>query len=274
MLPVRPFRARRSCNRRGRSAGSGSLDDIERLSARRRHALDRRLVKAAARILPEVDRRLRRQYGNVSDDTMPLGNKRNPVDELVYIQLSVRTPEHTYREAYRSLRRLVGGAWERFLNVSDADALRVLQPSGMACVKLLRLRAQFAALRVRFGRVTLAPLRLMTTDDAEAVLRSLPGVGPKVARCVLLYSLGRDVFPVDSHCHRVLGRLGFLPAGMHVKASHDFLQDLIPVQIRKSLHVNLIRHGRGRCLPRTPDCGHCPLLSLCPTGTMRVTGVL
>lgn len=37
------------------------------------------------------------------------------------------------------------------------------------------------------------------TDDAEKMLVSLPGVGPKIADCVLLFSLGRlEVFPVDT----------------------------------------------------------------------------
>jgi endonuclease III len=93
-------------------------------------------------------------------------------------------------------------------------------------------------------------------------------VGPKVARCVLLYSLDRQVFPVDSHCRRVLGRLGFLPPRVDIKASHDFLQAIVPTEIRRSLHVNLIHHGRQICVPRTPDCGRCALLSLCPTGRL------
>ncbi len=36
------------------------------------------------------------------------------------------------------------------------------------------------------------------------------GVGPKTAACVLLFGLGRDVMPVDTHVHRVVGRLGIV----------------------------------------------------------------
>src|SRR5688572_32534087 len=38
-----------------------------------------------------VDEKLRRRY-----KTAPLGNKANPLDELIYIQLSVRTREDIY----------------------------------------------------------------------------------------------------------------------------------------------------------------------------------
>jgi endonuclease III len=232
----------------------------------------RNLRTAAVRILPVVERRLRREYGGVPVGSAPLGNKRNPLDELVYIQLSVRTRETAYQSTYPSLRRLVGGAWEQFLRLPAHRILPVLHPGGMSRVKLARLRAQFSQLRAILGRVTLAPLRAMTTEDAEALLRSLPGVGPKVARCVLLYSLDREVFPVDSNCRRVLARLGFVPAGLNIKATHDFLQALVPERIRRSLHVNLIHHGRARCLPAVPQCPDCPLLSLCPTGRRLTSG--
>lgn len=231
---------------------------------------DEALTRLARQILPVVDARLRCEYGDVPPGSTPLGNKRNPLDELIFIQLSVRTRETAYLGTYPALRKLVGRAWARLLVLPDAEVLRVLEPGGMARVKLDRLRGQLARIRARFGRVTLAPLRTMEDGEIEAFLRSLPGVGPKVSRCVMLYSLDRDVFPVDSNCHRVLDRLGFLPAGVHVKAGHDFLQALVPDGIRRSLHVNLIYHGRDRCIPGPPRCETCPLLDLCPTGQRRV----
>lgn len=234
-------------------------------------APSKRLLQRAAEVLPEVERRLRQAYGAVPEGHAPLGNKHNPLDELVYIQLSVRTRESAYQGTYPSIRRVVSGVWERLLSVPDDEALAALESGGMARVKLDRLRKQLAPLRDLFGRATLAPLRQMSTEDAEELLRSLPGVGPKVARCVLLYSLDREVFPVDSHCRRVLARLGFLPPKVDIKAAHDFLQALVPKGIRRSLHVNLIHHGRRICVPGTPDCGRCVLLSLCPTGKRTQT---
>lgn len=49
----------------------------------------------------------------------PLGNKQNPLDELVYIQLSVRTRERAYQQTYAALRRLVGGSGERLLTAEQ-----------------------------------------------------------------------------------------------------------------------------------------------------------
>ena len=239
-------------------------------SAYRAPRPSKHLIDRAAAILPMVERRLRAAYGAVARGSTPLGNKRDPLEELIYIQLSVRTRESAYLDTYQALRHFVRGHWERLLRSSDARLLRILDSGGMARVKLARLRGQLAGLQARFGSVTLAPLRGMDDHDAEAVLRDLSGVGPKVARCVLLYSLDRDVFPVDSNCRRVLDRLGFVPTGMSIKAGHDFIQALVPKRIRRSLHVNLIRHGRDVCLPGIPVCEACSLLSLCHTGQVMM----
>ncbi|HEX2092246.1 MAG TPA: hypothetical protein VHG28_07575 [Longimicrobiaceae bacterium] len=188
---------------------------------------------------------------------------------MIYIQLSIRTREGAYADIYTELHRAVAGHWEELLKCPDDQLLEVLRRGGMADVKLRRLRAQLHTIRAAFGEVTLEPLRELATEAAEEFLVSLPGVGPKAARCVLMYSLGRAVFPVDSHCLRVLDRLGFVPSGMDRKKAHDFLQELVPPEIRFTLHVNLVHHGRLLCTPTNPDCDRCPLLDLCPTGLLR-----
>lgn len=225
-------------------------------------------------LIRRVERDLRRAYGAVPKGLAVLGNKANPLDELVYIQLSVRTREETYTESYRQLRRLVDGKWGRLLDVSDARALGALGAGGMARVKLARLRAQFAHLQDAFGRVTLSPLGGMDDGQAETFLMRLPGVGPKVARCVLLYSLDRDVFPVDSNCLRVMKRLRLVPPTLDRRRAHDFAQGVVPKGLRRSLHVNLVRHGRQVCVVGSPRCNQCVLLDVCPTGGKACRGVL
>lgn len=222
------------------------------------------LIQRAACVLPEVDLRLRSTYCTAS-----LGNKADPLDELVYIQLSIRTREGAYSSVYNSIERLTGADWGQLLELPDAPLLESLRPGGMAELKLARLRAQIKEIGRRFGQVSLNPLREVEDAEAEAFLESLPGVGPKAARCVLLYSLGRKVFPVDSHCYRVLDRLGFVPAGIDRKQAHDFLQALVSEEHRYSLHVNLVHHGRAICIAASPRCAVCPLRDLCPTGAKR-----
>ena len=55
------------------------------------------------------------------------------------------------------------------------------------------------------GEIVYEELLAMPTDKARRALLSLCGVGPKVADCILLFSLGRfDVFPTDVWVKRVM----------------------------------------------------------------------
>lgn len=69
-----------------------------------------------------------------------------------------------------------------------------------------------AAERVASGALDLESLRFLSYDDARATLIALPGVGPKIADCVLLFSLDHGLaFPIDRWVRRALLRVYSLP---------------------------------------------------------------
>jgi endonuclease III len=194
-------------------------------------------------------------------------NPRNPLADVVFLMLSVQTGKEKYEAAYAALRK----AFPSFAKLKEAPRGRIahlIKGSGLAHQKAARIKGLLQTVTRAFGKPTLAPLRKMTDEQCEAFLTALPGVGKKVARCVMMCALDRDVFPVDTHCWRVCGRLGWRPTRFRActPAAMDFLQDSLPRSLRQSLHVNLLSLGREFCLPRRPRCSKCPLLSVCPTG--------
>src|SRR3989338_3983917 len=116
-------------------------------------------------------------------------------------------------------------------------------------------------------------IKKMSDEECEQFLSSLPGVGKKVARCVMLYSLNRQVFPVDSHCWRIANRLGWNKKTCNSKnysvKDMDFLQELIPPTMRFSLHVNMVSHGRKICTARSPKCKACTINCYCLTNGVK-----
>ena len=109
--------------------------------------------------------------------------------------------------------------------------------------------------------------RALTGVAAETLwerLRQLPGVGPKTAAIVLLFSLGQPYFPVDTHVHRVAKRLGLVPANASAEQAQALLQRAVPPEMMYALHMQLIRHGRAICRAPRPLCDECVLLDICP----------
>lgn len=220
------------------------------------------LASGLERLL-EVSRLLEEEYG-----TPDLGNKDDPVDELVYIILSRRTRESAYQSGFLALRERFA-TWEEVVTASIEAVESVIRPTGLAQKKARSIKQALATLVERFGGCTLEPTRAWADDEVKDFLCSLPEIGPKSAACVMMWSLGRPAFPVDTHVGRVLERVGVWSevglslGGADHKAKQAILADLVPPSIRIPLHVNALVHGRSTCRPARPRCSFCGIASLC-----------
>jgi endonuclease-3 len=97
-------------------------------------------------------------------------------------------------------------------------------------------------------------------------LIELDGVGRKTANVVLGNAFGINCgIVVDTHVARLSQRLGLTRETDPVKIEQA-LQKLVPNSEWTMFSHWLIWHGRRRCFARSPDCAHCEILSLCPTG--------
>jgi len=163
-------------------------------------------VERFSRELLTISQRLSTTYG-----TPDLGNKSDPVDELVYIILSRRTREGAYQAAYDALKAKYA-SWED-LAVAPADEISAtISFSGLGHRKAQSLKRALGALIERFGRCTLDPTAAWDDTKTRDFLCTLPEIGPKSAACVMLCSLDRPAFPVDAHVGRVFERLGMFRA--------------------------------------------------------------
>ena len=213
-----------------------------------------------ANIIP-VARALRKRYKDFGHY-----NRKNPLDELLLILCSVKRGEKVYLRAFKSLKQAYP-TFEKLNRASVKELTNKIEWGGLQNQKARSLKKITTAITGKFEKLSLAPLRKMMDVECEEFLCSLPGVGKKVARCVMLYSLGMKVFPVDTHCWRVSKRLGWIKAnGKHkfcTSQDMDILQDLVPPKLRLSLHVNMVSLGREFCLARSPKCCQCPIEQDC-----------
>lgn len=186
------------------------------------------------------------------------------LSELVLTILSQNTNDVNRDRAWQRLQeRFAGPNWEKVMSAPTEALVEAIRPGGLAQTKAARIQQALRTVLDTCGEFSLDFLRHMPAEEARAWLMQLEGVGPKTAAIVLLFSLGRPAFPVDTHVHRVSRRLGLIPANTSREKAHHLLEELLPPETYYSFHLNLIAHGREVCRPRPPRCGLCVLQRCC-----------
>ena len=160
--------------------------------------------------------------------------------------------------------RGVGLYWSRIADLTESGIEARIRVGGLARVKAGRIRRILRTIREERGACNLSFIERLDTPEIARYLGALPGIGPKTIACVLLFSLGRGAFPVDTHIHRLMTRLGLLGAKTSAARAHILLAEQVPPEISLTLHLNAIAHGRAVCRARAPRCPRCSLSDICP----------
>jgi endonuclease-3 len=187
----------------------------------------------------------------------------DPLSELVAVVLSQHTSDVNSERAFESLRAHYPD-WESVRRAPTPAVADAIRSGGLAVIKAARIQRILTQVLEARGELSLDFLDALSLDEARAFLRGLDGVGPKSAACVLLFSLDKPAMPVDTHVHRVAGRLGLIPRGTTAEAAHEQLERMVPPEEVYRFHVNLIWHGRRVCKAPRPRCAVCPVNALCP----------
>jgi endonuclease III len=205
----------------------------------------------------EVARRLESTYA-----TPDLGNKADPLDELVYIALTRQTHEKNAQRTWNSLITAYP-TWGMLLDAPEQEAAGIIKDGGFSRQKARWIKQSLKIIKERNGSLSLDFLDDLGDEEAERFLCSLPGINVKSAKCMLMYSLERDVLPVDTHVKRVSERLGLLETGFTSKRAHERLEAIVPPRYRFAYHVGAVVHGRQVCTVARPHCGECVVKRSC-----------
>jgi len=209
--------------------------------------------------IQEIIRLLRQEYGE--RHWQP---RQDPVSTLVATVLSQNTSDANSERAFKLLVSTFGD-WESVTTADTAEIARSIRLGGLADVKAKRIKLILQDIEEQRGNLDLSFLRELPLSEAKSWLRQLPGVGPKTAGCVLLFSLGMPALPVDTHVFRVARRLGLIDSKATPEKAHDVLEALIPAEEIYAFHLYLIEHGRRICKAQRPRCHLCVLQQVCPS---------
>ena len=195
----------------------------------------------------------------------------DPLGGLVGTILSQHTSDINSDRAYQQLIDTFPN-WEEVRDAPTYKVAEAIKSGGLANIKAPRIQNALLTLtewqQSQGGTKSLSAylsdeLAQRTPEEGWHYLRSIPGVGPKTAACVLMFNLGQPVMPVDTHVHRVSKRLGLIGPKVNADQAHEVFAKITPPAWIYPLHVGLIRHGRQVCHAQRPACAQCSLYGEC-----------
>jgi endonuclease-3 len=185
---------------------------------------------------------------------------RNPLELLVATILSAQCTDKRVNLVTPTLFAKYRTAQD-YAKAPPATLEKLIRSTGFFRSKTRSLRAAAAAIVAEHaGRV----------PDTMEKLHGLPGVGRKTANVVLGNAFGKDEgIVVDTHVARLSHRLRLTAQTDPEKIEQDLMK-LVPRKHWTNWSHWLIWHGRRRCFARRPDCHHCEIFRLCPSGKVFI----
>ena len=180
---------------------------------------------------------------------------------LIATILSQNTNDNNSYRAFENLRKRYK-TWEDIADARRSSVEKEIKVAGLGLQKSTAIKNVLTKLKSEKNKISLDHLRKFNNDSAIDELTGFKGVGVKTASCVLLFSLDKNICPVDTHVHRTVNRIGIVKGFTPDKTFFNLKEDF-PPKIAHQFHTNLIRLGREICKPRNPSCGICPLKNMC-----------
>jgi len=94
-------------------------------------------------------------------------------------------------------------------------------------------------------------------------LLSIKGIGPKTANIVLNFAFNQQVLPIDTHCHRIPNRLGWVKTKTPEQTEKE-LEKVLPKKYWGEFNGIFVLFGKTICQPISPWCSKCPINQYCP----------
>lgn len=144
---------------------------------------------------------------------------------------------------------------EALAAADTADIERIVKPCGLGHSKARDISACMRRLRDEFGG--------RVPEDFDTLL-TLPGVGRKSANLIMGDVFGKPAIVTDTHCIRLVNRMGLVDGIKEPKKVEMALWKIIPPEESNDFCHRLVDHGREICTARTsPHCDRCPLTDVC-----------
>ena len=171
---------------------------------------------------------------------------------LVATILSARTKDETTIKVCETLFSKVKDI-DDFEKLSENEIEKLIYPVGFYKTKAKYLKKLPKVLEEEFnGKI---PSEI---DD----LLKLPGVGRKTANLVRAVGFRKDGLCIDTHCHRIFNRLGYIKTNTPFE-TEMVLRNKLTKKYWEKINYLLVAFGQNLCRPISPYCSKCPIIKYC-----------
>lgn len=188
----------------------------------------------------------------------------DPFETLIVTIISQNTADSNTQRAFENLSNNFEITPQALANAELSKIEACLHVGGLYKSKAKTIQTASKIIIEKFHG-SLKPILSLPLEEARKTLLEMPGVGPKTADVVLLFSANKPTVPVDTHVNRVSKRLGLAPANGGYEDVRLSLMSLFDAKDYLAIHLFLIAHGRKTCKARKPLCHECPVNTYCPS---------
>lgn len=178
--------------------------------------------------------------------------KKDPFKILISCLLSLRARDENTEIVTENLFQRVLSP-EEILDLDLLELEKIIFSSGHYHKKALVLKSVSSELINRFDS---------KVPQTQEELLSIKGIGPKTANIVLNFAFDKPYIPIDTHCHRIPNRIGFIKTKNAEQTEKEVVK-ILPKKYWKNFNSIFVQFGREICVPISPKCSLCPISKYC-----------
>ena len=198
----------------------------------------------------------------------------DPLEICLGAILTQNTSWSNVEKALRNLRESRVCSVKDLLAIPDSALANLIYSSGYYNSKTKTIK-EFVKLISSKYEGDLALFFKLPVENLRGELLRTTGIGNETADGIILYAAEKPTFVIDAYTRRIGARLNLAMENTEYSKYRNYFLENLPEDppILNEFHALFVKLGKDHCFKRNPNCGSCPLLSICDTGR-RVIGEL
>lgn len=203
--------------------------------------------------IPKIMNILSKEYPSSEKTTLNrMRKKPNAFRVLIACLLSLRARDENTEKVSQKL-FIIADTPEKIVKLPTKKLEKIIFSSGHYKKKARTLKHVSKDLIERFDS---------KVPESKEKLLDIKGIGPKTANIVLAFAYGKTVLPIDTHCHRIPNRLGWVKTKTAEKTEKE-LEKILPKKYWNEFNAIFVQFGQTICQPVSPWCNKCPIKKYC-----------